>query len=145
MPVEPYKHWKGEGVERGTIVIRKKQNRVFIPDELEGAKQNHIYTNVVDENGAPSRAYVAMPYEREKNDFPKMLFHPDFHKEPAPVHNDFKELGQYNKALQAWQRKFERTQMADNEKEEKRLVTKGWLLKPPVVDVPKDDPTSDEI
>jgi hypothetical protein len=141
---DPYKHWQGDA-ERGTLVVRKRQNKVHIPDELEGARSNHVYANVVDENGAPSRAYVAVPYEREANDFPKMLFHPAWHKEPKPIANDFKELGLFQKAVQTWERKFERFKMVENDKEEKRLIAKGWLARPPVLDVPKDDPQSDEI
>lgn len=126
---QPYKHWDGE-VDRGTVVVKKKMNRVHIPDDLEPTKQNHIYTRTIDENGQPGMSYVAMPLEPQP--FPKILFHPDFHKERKPIPNDFKQLGEYNAAMIEWEKKFERTVAAKDEKDEKRLLAKGWLPKAPM-------------
>lgn len=140
---EQYKHWKGEGMEQGTIVIRRRMNKTYIPPELEGAKENHIYTDVVDENGIPGKAYVAVPYEHQS--LPAILYHPEYHTAPAPILNDFKSMGDYNAAEIKWKRKYDRTLKVESDKEFKRLTGKGWLPKPPEVATPKDDPHSEEI
>lgn len=138
-----YKHWKGEGMERGTIVIKKARNKVHIPEELEDAKSNHIYTPVTYENGATGNAYVAVPYEHQG--YPKMLFHPNFHQEEPPNRNQFKETFEWESAMRSWSERFDRFQLAEDAKEEKRLQAKGWLDKPPAFEVAKSNPNSEEI
>lgn len=122
----------GESLERNTFVVRKARNKVHVPPELEGAKENHVYADVIDENGNPGRAYVAVPYDRTKHDYPKMFFHPDYHKEPVPNRNHFKETHEWEAAMRAWELAFDRTQMAQNEEEETEILAAGWLDKPPV-------------
>lgn len=133
MATQPYDvRMPGEQVERNTFVIRKNRNKVHIPPELEGALKNHVYANVVDENGNPGRAYVEVPYEREQHEFPKMFFHPDYHKEPTPNRNHFKETHEWEAAMREWEMAYDRTQTAENEEQETVLVEAGWLEKPPV-------------
>jgi hypothetical protein len=145
MAVESYQHWQGEA-DRGTIVIRKKINRIVLPENAEGALKNHVYTRAQDEYGQPLMAYVEVPYDpREpKHQYPKMLFHPDYHKEPPPNLNHFKETKDWDAAMRAWELKYNRTQVAENEKHEKRLLQKGWLANPPVV-ATLEAPQSEEI
>lgn len=146
MSTQPYDvRMPGETFEGNTYVVRKNRNKVYIPDALEGAKSTHVYARTVDENGQPGMGYVPVPYEREANEFPKMLFHPDYHKVPAPIHNDFKELGAYNAAVAAWESKYGRTQMAADKEDEDRLVKKGWRLTPPEVKVPTTSANSEEV
>lgn len=146
MSTNPYDvRMPGEIAENNTFVVRKPRNKVHIPDALEGAKSNHVFARTVDENGQQGMGYVPVPYERSENDFPKMMFHPDWHKVPAPIHNDFKELGAYNKAVTDWKEKYERFQMAQNEEDVERLSKKGWKDTPPVVKVPKTASNSEEV
>ena len=141
-PVQ-YQHWKGEHHERGTIVIKKKPNKMHIDEELEGALKNHIYTDVQFENGAMGKAYVAVDYEH--SDYPKMLFHPDFHREPPPNRNHHKETYEWEMKFKEWRETYDRTQTVENPEDEQRLLAKGWLPTPPIIEVPKSHPNSEEI
>lgn len=131
--------------ERGTMVVRRGGFRkVHIPEELQATTHNHVYTDTVDEYGTPGRGYVEVPYEHEI--YPVLLYHPNWHKQPEPQLHDFKESFDYQAAHRDWKAKSDRTKVARNAAEEKRLLAKGWLKKPPVVEK-KELPSheSDEI
>lgn len=144
-----YKHWQDVTdpitMERGTVVVKKKVNRVHVPDALEGAKGNHVYARTIDENNQPGMAYVAQPYDREQGDYPKVLYHPKYHAEPKPLENDHKDLGSYNGAMLKWEQQFARTVHARDKEHEAELLKKGWLPSPPKAKVEKNRGTGEDI
>jgi hypothetical protein len=78
----------------------------------------------------------------QHQDWPKMLYHPEYGKEPKP---DMTKFGgrvntvqeaealnnSFNEAMRNWNRK-NRTKIAHNHKEFDALKKKGWLEKPTV-------------
>jgi hypothetical protein len=137
--------WKGDGFERGTFVRKRKMNKVILPEDAEDCVKNHIYSNRTDSAGN-REGYVAVEYEHQE--FPRMLFHPDYHKVPAPHPNQFAspdKTGMFTPAEEEWKRKYDRIQVAENEKDVKRLTAMGWLLTPPKSDIPAYDANSEAI
>lgn len=128
---------QGEKLENQTFVVRKNRQRVHVPPSLEGATKNHIYTQAVDEDGNKIMAYVEVPFEPENNQFPKILYHPDFGKKPEPTIAAFARgastpdqyavaLDQFNAAHAEWA-KGNRTQVAEDKKREDQLRKIGWV------------------
>ena len=88
------------------------------------------------------REYEAVEGGYVHQDYPRMMYHPEWGKEPMP---DMAKFGAgantiqeaelrniaFNEALHNWRRK-NRTKMAGNAKEFEALKKKGWLDKPPV-------------
>lgn len=127
----------GEKPEGGTFVVRRNRSRVHVPEILEGAQKNHIYTKAVDENGNPLMAYVEVPFDPAANQFPKLLYHPDWGKKAEPTLASFARgastteqyaaaLDSYNAAHAEWE-KGNRTKVAENAKREAELRKIGWV------------------
>lgn len=143
----------GERPEGGTFVVRRKMNKIQIPETLEGALKNHRYVKAVDEQGNPCMAYEPIEYEHQE--FPKILYHPDFGAKPQPKVQAYAAgsttpeqfeaaLERFNLALSTWTR-GNRTKLAENRKEEKFFLEKGWLDTMPVKPVAEGSIDSDEI
>lgn len=127
----------GERLEGQTHVIRKKLQTVHIPATLEGALKNHVFTKALDEDGNQVMAYVERPFDPAENQYPKMLYHPDWGKKAEPKVSDFARPGapadQYETALQlftsahtAWE-KGNRTKIATSPAREADLRKLGWV------------------
>jgi hypothetical protein len=143
----------GERPEGGTYVVRRKPNKINIPETLEGALQNHRYVKAVDEQGNPCMAYEPINYGHQE--FPKMLYHPNFGQKPQPKVQAFAAgattpeqfeaaLERFNVAMSGWNR-ANRTKLVEDAREEKALITKGWVAKMPTRPIPVDSADSDEI
>lgn len=128
----------GERVEGQTHVVRKKVPGIHIPATLEGALKNHVYTTAIDEDsGQEVKAYIEVPFDAAANQYPKMLYHPDWGKVREPKISDFAKAGttgeHYQAALELfttahneWDR-GNRTQVAANPKREAELRKIGWV------------------
>jgi hypothetical protein len=127
----------GEKLEGQTFVVRKKTRGVHIPETLEGAQTNHIYTKALDEAGNSIMAYIEVPFDVAENQYPKMLYHPDWGKITEPKISDFARPGipadQYEQALSLfntahgdWQ-KSNRTRVVPDAKRETDLRKIGWV------------------
>jgi len=148
------KEWAGATFEAGTFVKKKKMNKITLPEGAEDALGNHRYSQRRDTAGN-LEGYVAVTYERAENEYPKMLYHPDWGSTQEPLPQDFVGLARtpaeysnayetFNKAMQEYRRK-QRTKLVKNLKDEKALSAKGWLLKPPVHESSKQFQDSDEL
>jgi len=131
-----------------------EDNVVKQPRSARNTRGNHKYDGTIVNNKAVG--YVPVSYDPAENQYPKMLFHPDFGKSLAP------EMAKYAvgcvtteqfqsahtafaQAMEKWNR-ANRTKLVDDEKKEKSLITKGWLAKPPArKENPAFDMSSDEI
>jgi hypothetical protein len=98
--------------------------------------------------------YVPEPYTHQE--YPKMLYHPDYGLAPRPdiakFASDCRTADQYLAALQSFQEaeqkwsRGQRTKQAKDKKDEERLKKKGWLLSPPAKPVtPQFDMECDEL
>ena len=148
-----YKHWEGDS-DKGTVVLQDDLNEVHIPKRLKGAMTNHRFGRVMD----PKNQQVSMGYIREEythQHFPKLLYHPEYGQTPEPKLADYaagattpeqsvKAHEAFQAAFKKWQLK-NRTKEVQDEKEEKRLLAKGWVLKMPKPPIAADAPESDEI
>lgn len=122
------------------ILVKKTKIRVHVPEELEDTKGAHVWDPRRTPNGE-LMGYQPVSYDRADNDYPKMLFHPDYGKKPQPDQSKFVRSGMspadYEAAILLYQTKVNewnkgnRTKLAKDEDEEKRLLAKGWLPTPP--------------
>lgn len=127
----------GEKLEGATHVVRKKVKGVHLPEILEGATKNHIYTKAQDEEGNPIMAYIEVPFDPAANQYPKALYHPDWGKVREPQISDFARPGipadQYEHALKLFNdahKKWEkgnRIQTCKDAKREAELRKIGWV------------------
>lgn len=129
------------------VKFTKIKIKVHVPDELEATLKNHIF----DARRTPAgelMGYVEIPYEHQE--YPKMLYHPEWGAKPQPDINSFVKAAKtaqeyemaatlYQQAVAKWAR-GNRTKIVEDAKQEASLVKKGWLLKPPTH---KGDPTFD--
>lgn len=122
------------------VLTKKVKIKVHIPEELEATKTQHVWDGRRTAEG-DLMGYQEVTYERSENDYPKMLFHPDYKKNPPPDIAKFVRPGMnpadyesamalYQAELNKWNR-GNRTKTVDDAKEEKRLLAKGWVDKPP--------------
>src|ERR1700728_4555371 len=126
----------GERLEGQTHVIRKKHQAVHIPPTLEGALKNHIYTRAIDDDGNELMAYVEVPFDPAANEYPKVLYHPEWGKEREPNIADYAGAAstpaQYEAALKRykavhdkWER-GNRTRTCEDRERENELRKIGW-------------------
>ena len=121
------------------ILTRKTRVKVHIPDELEATRQQHVW----DDRRVNGEVvgYAPVTYDREENEFPKLLYHPKWGEKMEPRQQDFARpnmtgpeleaaLTAFNSAREKWQRD-NRTKLVATPEAEKRLLEKGWLPKPP--------------
>lgn len=143
----------GEKPEGGTFVVRRRPNKIQIPETLEGALGNHRYVKAVDEQGNDCMAYMPVPYEHQE--YPKILYHPNFGEKPQPRVQAYSAgatspeqfeaaLERFNLAMETWNRS-NRTKFVEDAKEEKRLLAKGWVGTMPVKPISPSSADSDEI
>lgn len=127
----------GESMEGQTVVVRKKLQRVHIPAELDGIKGNHRYTQAYDESGNKINAYLPVEFDPADNQYPKMLYHPEYGKKAQPSIGDYARGASTNEMYQAalemfqtaqadWE-KGNRTIIASDKKREDELRKIGWL------------------
>jgi hypothetical protein len=127
----------GEKIEGQTFVVRKKLQTVHVPATLEHAKGNHTYGMAIDEDGNKVMAYIPAPFDPAENQHPKMLYHPDYGKNPEPTINQFAKgasspeqyqnaLDLFNGAHAVWE-KGNRTKIAESPAREADLKKIGWM------------------
>lgn len=153
MSLNRYDHWEGES-DKGTVVLQEDLNEVVVPKRLKGALSNHRYGPAIDpKNGQRTMTYIREEYTHQ--DFPKLLYHPEFGQTPEPKLAEFAAGCQtpedsmrahetFNAAYRKWQLK-NRTKEVPDAKEEKRLLAKGWVTKRPTPVIAADAPESDEL
>jgi hypothetical protein len=114
-------------------------NPVHQPRETRATRGPHVYDETVVNN--KKVGYKGVTYDRSEHEYPKMLFHPEYGMKPLPEQAKFcvgcvtaeqfqNALVSYQAALEKWQRS-NRTKEAKDEKDQKRLLAKGWLPSPP--------------
>src|SRR5690242_10991377 len=80
-------HWQPQAIEGGTVVQRRKENKLFINDKLEPALKNHVFGEFIDQFGNKASGYLEVPYTHQE--FPKVLYHPEWGVKPQPKMSDF--------------------------------------------------------
>lgn len=131
---------------------RGKPNKISRSAEQEICDGPHRFDGSVVNNKVVG--YVPVVYEHQV--YPRMLYHPKWGMEDTPDMAKFSvgctTAQQFQAAFQAFQaaeekwRRSNRTKLAANEEEEKRLLEKGWLQQPPLRAKNKQfDMSSDEI
>lgn len=132
---------------------RGRENKVIVPISATHAGGPHKYDRTIGPDGMVV-GYVPISYEHQA--YPRMLFHPSFGQNPEPSQQKFctgavtdsdyrRAFDSFNEAMNEWRRE-NRTVLAANAKDEKRLAEKGWLLQPPVhKDTKLFDLTSEEL
>jgi hypothetical protein len=148
-----YNHWQGES-DKGTVVLQEDLNEIHIPRRLKESLVNHRYGKVLDpKNGQVSMGYIREEYEHQP--YPKVLYHPEFGQAPEPQlaayaagcstpEQSIQAHEAYQGAHKKWQMK-NRNKLVQDEKEEKRLIAKGWKVQMPKPPIAADSPESDEI
>jgi len=118
---------------------RGKPNKIPRSAEQEITDAPHRYDPALINNKIVG--YVPEPYDRSKNEHPKMLYHPNYGKTAKPDPERFalgartqeqiqNSAAAYQEALNKWNRE-NRTFLAMNADDEERLLKKGWTLIPP--------------
>lgn len=111
----------------------------FTKDKLAGIQGVMAKPHTFDQI---EREYVEVEGGYVHTDWPRLMYHPDWGKDPMP---DMVKFGMgantvqeaelrnaaFNEALALWKRK-NRTKLASGPKEFEALKKKGWLDKPPV-------------
>lgn len=119
-----------------------KRNKIVISDLAEPALQNHIYdANINPETG---KRFGYRTITKDFEEFPKMLYHPDWGLKPKPDIRDYSKGAQTPEAIESAQhafsgamKKWERGNRVktvtekDGKKELDRLGKIGWLTAPP--------------
>jgi hypothetical protein len=125
-----------------------------LPRSTRICKGPHRYDSTIVNNKAVG--YVGEVYDRKDHEYPKVLYHPKWGQRPQPEGARFfvgavtqeqmqSAYAAFEKALSEW-RRTNRIKLAKNADEEKRLIEKGWLDKPPIPkDVKAFDLDSDEL
>lgn len=114
-------------------------NEVRQPRAARNTRGHHAYDPTIVNNKAVG--YVAKPYDRDANEYPKMLYHPNYGKTQKPdlarfavgavTQEQIQNAGKaFDAAMQKWMRE-NRTQEATSPEHEARLVKKGWSVDPP--------------
>jgi hypothetical protein len=129
-----------------------EENVVKPPRATRACKGPHRFDGTIINNKAVG--YVPVTYEHQE--FPRMLYHPEWGMKARPEAARFfvgavtqeqmqNAMAAFNEADQRWARS-NRTKLVQNAKEQERLVKKGWLEKPPLrKENPAFDLTSDEL
>ena len=139
------------------VLTKKVKIKVHVPEELEVTQKHHVY----DHRRTPEGNLVGYaelgPYEPSENQYPKILYHPNYGKAIPPQQQDFAKPGMSWQQVEAANQAFDkakkkwlmdnRTQVAQDAADEERLTKKGWKEKPPVQAQPKSefDLSSEEI
>jgi hypothetical protein len=131
---------------------RGKPNKIHRSAMQETTDQPHKYDPRIENNQAIG--YVPVTYEHQ--DFPRMLYHPNWGKLAKPdmakfaigciTQDQFQQaFAAYQEAEQKWMRS-NRVKLVESPEELERLEKKGWLLQPPLrKDNKQFDLNSDEI
>jgi hypothetical protein len=139
-------------LEQNIIPGENGLDAVAVPRAARICKGNHKYDDRIVNNKAIG--YVQVHYEHQ--DFPRMLYHPEWGAQPKPEAARYfvgavtqqqmqNAMATYQKAEANWL-KANRTKLVATEEEFDRLVKKGWLAKPPIrKENPAFDLSSDEI
>ena len=129
-----------------------EDNPVIIPRAARAAKGHHKYDPTIVNNKVVG--YVPVMYVHQE--FPRMMYHPDWGKAPKP---DMAKFAIGCVTPQQWQGAFEALQKAESDwarrnrvktvasaEEQARLEKIGWLLQPPIrKSNPAFDLNSDEL
>ncbi|HUD64653.1 MAG TPA: hypothetical protein VMQ17_08750 [Candidatus Sulfotelmatobacter sp.] len=133
-------------------VDKLEDNPVPIPRAARICKGPHKYDGTIVNNKAIG--YVPVMYEYQE--FPRMLYHPEWGARPKPEGARFfigaitqeqmqNAMTAYQEAESKWAR-GNRVKLVGSPKEFDRLVKKGWLEKPPIrKENPMFDMESDEL
>jgi len=118
--------------------IQLEENPVPIPRAARVCKGPHRYDGTIVNNKAVG--YVPVQYKHEE--FPRMLYHPEWGAKPKPEGGRFfigaitqeqmqNAMTAYQEAETKWARS-NRVKLVTNAKDLERLIKKGWLDKPPI-------------
>jgi hypothetical protein len=129
-----------------------EDNPVPVPRAARVCKGPHRYDGTIVNNKAIG--YVPVTYEHQ--DFPRMVYHPNWGEKPEPEGAKFfmgavtqeqmmSAHAAYEQARSEW-RRHNRTKLVKSKSEFEALIKKGWLAKPPLrEDNPQFDMDSDEL
>jgi hypothetical protein len=110
---------------------QENENKMIVPKAARAAMGPHVW---VPSNGTEPGHYERRPYVFAE--YPKMLYHPKYGKQPKPVINDFENTPKFLLAMREWEQSDSvRTVTAENAKHEEALLKKGWMLEPPAAKV----------
>jgi len=104
-----------------------ENSRVILPKSARACLKHHRF--VPGDRDVPAH-YVEVPYEYAE--YPKTLYHPHWNTVPEPQLEQYRDAVEFRDAHRQWlDSSSARTLVANNRKDEDRLVKMGWLLQRP--------------